>query len=40
MINYIKAIFTYGFLITGFMLTSTLWGYILLVVLKKLRYVI
>jgi len=40
MIRLVKKFFTYSLLLTGFMLTSTLWAYILMVVLKKLRYVI
>ena len=35
-----NSFFAYTLLITGFMLTSTLWGYIFLVVLKKLKYAI
>jgi len=40
MISYIKRFFTYGLLLTGFMMTSTLWAYILLVILKKIRVII
>ena len=36
----IRKTFTYGLLLAGFMLTSTLWVYIFMVVIKKLKYVI
>lgn len=36
----IRKTFTYGLLLTGFMLTSALWVYIFMVVIKKLKYVI
>lgn len=36
----IKKTLTYGLLLTGFMLTSTLWVYIFMVIIKKLKYAI
>ena len=36
----IKKTFTYGLLLTGFMMTSMLWVYIMMVVIKKLKYAI
>lgn len=36
----IKKTFTYGLLLTGFMLTSMLWVYIFMVVIKKFKYMI
>jgi len=36
----IKKTFTYGLLLTGFMMTSMLWVYIMMVFIKKLKYAI
>jgi len=36
----IKRFFISGALIVSFIMTSTLWAYIMLVILKKLRFVI
>jgi hypothetical protein len=40
MIQLIKKFLLSGVLIVGFFMTSTLWAYIMLVVLKKLRVII
>ena len=40
MIRLAKKLFTYSLLFAGFMLTSSLWAYVILVILKKLRVVV
>lgn len=35
-----KTFITYTLLLSGFMLTSTLWVYIFMVIIKKLKYAV